>query len=68
MKVALLISDGGDGSASIHYFKDIQYASELLGKEDFNLNEGMDIIDVPHTFTPPGGFSDYTWELNEGDD
>lgn len=44
------------------------FNSELLDKEGFNLNEGMDIIDVPHTFTPPGGFSDYDWELNEDDD
>lgn len=69
MKVGLLISDGCDGSASIHYFKDLEYAMALLDCDaycqDFGLNESMDIIEVPDTFSPPGGFSDYEWDLEE---
>jgi|AKYZ01.1.fsa_nt_gi hypothetical protein len=69
MKVGLLIADGGDGSASIHYFKDLIYASQLQDCdnhcETFGLNDSMDIIDVPEGFYPPGGFSDYEWDLEE---
>lgn len=70
MKVALLISDGGDGSASIRYFKDIKYANELADCDEycetFGLNEGgAEIIDVQEDFYPPGGFSDYDWELED---
>lgn len=69
MKVGLLITDGGDGSANIHYFKDLSYARKLLDCdslcEEFGLNEGMDVIEVPEDFYPPGGFSDNNWELDE---
>lgn len=69
MKVALLISDGGDGSACIHYFKDIEYARtlEVCNEhcEVFGLNEGVDIIEVPEDFEPPGGFSDGVWEFED---
>lgn len=71
MKVALLIADGGDGYANIQYFKDVEFARKLADSDKhcdtFNINEGMDIIDVPDDFYPPGGFSDGNWEDDEED-
>lgn len=61
MKVALLIADGGDGSACIRYFKNVNLAMTLLDDdnycETFGLNEGdCDVIEVPADFIPPGGY------------
>lgn len=59
MKVAILISDDGDGTASLRWFKNIELAEEIAEEKDqFNMNEGSEIIDVPEDFNPPGGFDD----------
>ncbi len=59
MKVAILISDGGDGYASLRWFKNIELAREVVDEYDqFNMNEGVEVIEVPEDFNPPGGFDD----------
>lgn len=64
MKVAILISDGGDGSASLRWFKNLKLADELTDDDEhcemFGLNEGgpAEIIEVPDGWEPPGGFDD----------
>jgi len=63
MKVAILICDGGDGSAHLEWFKDVDHACDLASDDDYcesyGINEGSpEIIEVPDGWTPPGGFSD----------
>lgn len=59
MKVAILISDGGDGYASLRWFKNTELAREVIDEhEQFYMNEGVEVIDVPEDFNPPGGFDD----------
>ncbi|WXH66003.1 hypothetical protein NDAWWUGD_CDS0085 [Salmonella phage SeKF_80] len=68
MKVAIIISDGGDGSASLLWFKDLKLADELTSDDEhcevFGLNEGgpAEIIEVPEGWEPPCGFSDKYYE------
>lgn len=61
MKVALVIRDCGDGSATIDFYKSIERA--CFECEEFNedtcMNDGEPtIIDVPEGFVPPGGWSE----------
>lgn len=63
MKVAILITDGGDGSASLSWFKDLELAQTVADTDDwcetFGMNEGSPtIIEVQDDFVPPGGFHD----------
>ena len=60
MKVYLIICDGGDGSASIRYHKNLDIVKILLeDKEDYYMNEGCwDTIEVADDFMPTGGFDD----------
>lgn len=55
MKVALVICDGGDGSASIAYYRNLEEAKRVVEEEEeYYMNEGsFDIIDVPKDWTPP---------------
>lgn len=69
MKVALLVNNGGDGSYSINYFRDIEMAYTLANEEEcFFDSDSVDIIEVPEDFNPPGGFSDDEYEENEEDE
>lgn len=36
-----LISDNGDGSSSIHWFRDVESAMELIEDDQYAVNEGM---------------------------
>lgn len=60
MKVAILICDGGDGSAGLRWFKDLLLAERLCEtQEDFYQNEGdPEVVDVPDDWEPRGGFDD----------
>lgn len=69
MKVALLVADGGDGSASIRFFRDIELADRLAGGDEhcetYCWNEGYPTyIEVPDDFLPPGFWAD---EYYDGD-
>lgn len=68
MKVAILICDGGDGSASLSWFKNIDLAKTLCDKyEEYYQNEGgPEVVEVQSDFNPPFGFSDYDY-LENGD-
>lgn len=70
MKVAILICDGGDGSACLRWFKNIPLAEGLAAseeeeQEDFYMNEGSPtIIEVNEDFIPPtynGQFDDHSY-------
>lgn len=67
MKVALLICDGGDGSACIRWFKDHLLAEKLCEtEEEFYQNEGdPEIITVPDDWEPRGGFDDEHYLSNQ---
>lgn len=66
MKVAILISDGGDGYASLLWFKDVKFAADIADRYDqFNINEGVEVVEVQEDFNPPGGFSDEEWKEDE---
>ena len=71
MKIALVIADGGDGSASIRFFKDVDLAEEVAYHdyfcEELSISEGATIIEVGDDFVPPYGWSDdyYRQELAE---
>lgn len=68
MEVAILICDCGDGSACLRWFRNIHLACALAEDEseeheEFYQNEGSPvIIQVPDSFTPPGGFSDQHYQ------
>lgn len=64
MKVYLIICDGGDGSASIRYHKNLDIVKKLLDEdEEYYMNEGgYDTIEVAEDFTPPGGYDDEFYE------
>lgn len=71
MKVAILICDGGDGSAVLRWFKNIELADALANSEEseyeeFYMNEGSaTIIEVDEDFIPPtynGKFDDKSFE------
>lgn len=69
MRVAILIADGGDGSASLSWFRDIELANKVANDDDhcetFGMNEGgTTIIDVHDDFIPPGGWDDENFSLD----
>lgn len=55
MKVFYLISDNGDGSSSVHFFKNYESAAALVDDEWYYANEGdvrsFEIPDGPNTIT-----------------
>lgn len=63
MKIALVIADGGDGSASIRFFRDTLLAEKVVEDdnncEELGMNEGSPtIIEVGEDFVPPWGWDD----------
>jgi hypothetical protein len=62
MKIALVIADCGDGSATIRFFKDVDFAEKIAYHdyfcEELAMSEGGTIIEVPDDFKPPAGWSD----------
>lgn len=62
MKIALVISDGGDGSASILFFKDIDFAEKVAYHdyfcEELGMSEGTTVIEVADDFVPPYRWAD----------
>jgi hypothetical protein len=74
MKIALVIADCGDGSATIRFFKDVDFAEKIAYHdyfcEELAMSEGGTIIEVGDDFYPPGGWDDdhYREQLAEVQD
>lgn len=72
MKIALVISDCGDGSAAIRFFKDVDFAEKVAYHdyfcEELAISEGVTIIEVQDDFKPPFCWSDddYREQLADG--
>lgn len=72
-RVAILISDSGDGSACLRWFKNIEWALSLADAdkycEEFGMNEGSpEVIDVDDNWEPTFGWNDNDYSLEDEED
>ncbi|MCS5736706.1 UNVERIFIED_CONTAM: hypothetical protein RF648_18520 [Kocuria sp. CPCC 205274] len=58
MDIGLLVWDGGDGTSTIRFFRDLDKAQDKLEEDSYNCNEDVTVITVPDNFVPPGFWAD----------